>query len=564
MASNSYNDHALSLDEAQKPPLGKARTQVEVPIYNDVERVAETDMSFGAILKGTAANPMTTFEKKAALINVEIDNFGLGRYQICIWFLCGFGYFLDLAWSQGVGLIASAVYQEMNVPPSRQGDIFSLANAGLAIGALTFGVLVDIIGRKWAFNLTCLITSIFGLLIAAPKYNYEAVCGIYFLASLGLGGNIPIDATIALEFLPQSRRNLVALLSLWQPIGVVAASGIAYGTAAKYRCDPTLPACNAVGAGEACCSVSSNMGWRYEVIILGCVTLFIFFLRFFVFTFHESPKFLLSRGKEAEAIEVLHRIAKFNRAPPPKLTLEMFAALDEMDSNASAVSVEGPRTRKEMARKVGRDIGKELKRLKGVFANRLQCFTFILLAIAYMGDYWSFNLAGAFLPLILLRNNVSDGRGSVSDTYKQYVIIYAPGVIGAALALVSVQMPLVGRKWSLVFSAICQGLAMAMYTQVKNTAGYVGLNALEYVMQTYFNAVLYASAPELFDTSYRGTVSGMLSCLGRIAGIVAPFAGASYLADKSSGILWLGAGGIWLAALVMVFLPVEMRNRQMF
>ncbi|OAG10852.1 sugar transporter-like protein [Paraphaeosphaeria sporulosa] len=540
------------------------RTQVEVPIYNDVERVAATDMSFGAILKGTAANPMTTFEKKAALINVEIDNFGLGRYQICIWFLCGFGYFLDLAWSQGVGLIASAVYQEMNVPPARQGDIFSLANAGLAVGALTFGVLVDIIGRKWAFNLTCLITSIFGLLIAAPKYNYEAVCGIYFLASLGLGGNIPIDATIALEFLPQSRRNLVALLSLWQPIGVVAASGIAYGTAAKYRCDPTLPACNAVGAGEACCSVSSNMGWRYEVIILGCVTLIIFFLRFFVFTFHESPKFLLARGKEAEAIEVLHKIAKFNRAPPPALTLEMFAALDEMDSNTSTVSVEGPRTRKEMARKVGRDIGKELKRLKGVFANKLQCFTFILLAVAYMGDYWSFNLAGAFLPLILLRNNVSDGRGSVSDTYKQYVIIYAPGVIGATLALVSVQMPLVGRKWSLVFSAICQGLAMAMYTQVKNTAGYVGLNALEYIMQTYFNAVLYASAPELFDTTYRGTVSGMLSCLGRIAGIVAPFAGASFLADQSSGILWLGAGGIWLAALVMVFLPVEMRNRQMF
>lgn len=45
-------------------------------------------------------------------------------------------------------------------------------------------------------------------------------------------------------------------------------------------------------------------------------------------------------------------------------------------------------------------------------------------------------------------------------------------------------MPLIGRKWSLVFSAVCQGIAMAMYTQVKNTAGYVGLNALEYVMQT--------------------------------------------------------------------------------
>ena len=83
-------------------------------------------------------------------------------------------------------------------------------------------------------------------------------------------------------------------------------------------------------------------------------------------------------------------------------------------------------------------------------------------------------------------------------------------------------------------------------------------------MQTFFNAVLYASAPELFDTLYRGSATGMLSCVGRLAGIVAPFAGAHYLATASGGILWLGAGGIWVSALMMVFLPVEMRNRQMF
>jgi hypothetical protein len=40
--------------------------------------------------------------------------------------------------------------------------------------------------------------------------------------------------------------------------------------------------------------------------------------------------------------------------------------------------------------------------------------------------------------------------------------------------------------------------------------------------------------------------------------------GQHYLATSSSGILWLGEGGMWLSALVMVFLPVEMRNRQMF
>jgi hypothetical protein len=92
------------------------------------------------------------------------------------------------------------------------------------------------------------------------------------------------------------------------------------------------------------------------------------------------------------------------------------------------------------------------------------------------------------LPIILLQNSVSTGEETVSGTYRNYLIIYSPGIIGAVLAFYSIQLPLIGRKWSLVISAIFQGLAMAMYTQVKTTAGYVGLNAFEYVMQT----VLYS------------------------------------------------------------------------
>jgi len=417
-------------------------------------------------LKGTAAKPLTTFEKKAALINAEMDKFGFGRYQICIWFLCGFGYFLDLAWSQGVGLMASAIYQEMGVPDADTGNIWACANAGLAVGALFWGLIVDVIGRRWAFNLTCLITSVFGLLLAAPMYNYGAICGIYFLASLGLGGNIPIDAIIAHEFLPQSRRNLVTLLSLWQPIGVVVASAISFGTAAKYRCIPDSPSCRAPGLapGEYCCGVSNNMGWRYDAIVLGGMTLVIFFLRYVVFTFHESPKFLLSRHRDAEAIEVLHKIAKFNKAPPPTLTVEQ---LEEIDIKAGTP----PLAATELNKNVVKNFFSNFKSLKGLFTNRLQLMCFILLAFAYMGDYWSFNLAGSFLPLILLRRNISNGATTVTETYRQYIYIYLPGIIGAILGLFSVSLPLVGRKWSLVFSALCQGIAMAMYTQVYNTAG---------------------------------------------------------------------------------------------
>lgn len=229
------------------------------------------------------------------------------------------------------------------------------------------------------------------------KYNYNAICAIYLLASIGLGGNIPIDATIALEFMPPSRRHLVSLLSMWQPVGVVVASAIAYGTAAKYRCKTTVPSCHAVDKGEACCTVSSNMGWRYMVIVIGAMTLFIFFARYIIFRFHESPKFLVGKGREQDAIDVLHKIAKFNSAPAPTLTIEDFYDIDRTTGI--------PPTQQAAASDVKGVVLRTLKRvefLKGLFVRKLTCFTFILLGLAYMvWCYSSPSLLQVFFPFVL-------------------------------------------------------------------------------------------------------------------------------------------------------------------
>ena len=194
------------------------------------------------------------------------------------------------------------------------------------------------------------------------------------MSCIGLGGNIPIDAAIALEFLPQNRRFLVALLGIWQPIGVVVASVIAFGTAAKFRCDVELPACSAAGVnhGDACCTVSSNMGWRYEMIILGVITFSVFIARYLVFTFHESPKFLVSKGRDQEAIDVLRKIDKFNKAPMPTLSLEDLQLID-----ANSDTYQCPQNVKSC-------LVERFGFLRGLFLSRLQCFIFFLLAIAYM------------------------------------------------------------------------------------------------------------------------------------------------------------------------------------
>jgi hypothetical protein len=56
------------------------------------------------------------------------------------------------------------------------------------------------------------------------------------------------------------------------------------------------------------------MGWRYLTYTLGALTLLMFACRFFFFHLYESPKFLLSRGRQDEAVRAVYGVAKKNNA----------------------------------------------------------------------------------------------------------------------------------------------------------------------------------------------------------------------------------------------------------
>lgn len=86
-------------------------------------------------LNGALDDPETDglslYEKKAVLIDRELDSHGMGRYQVgfystlgegrlvtmisqwSIFFLCGFGYLLDLLYAHAFGLVAPAIQQEL-------------------------------------------------------------------------------------------------------------------------------------------------------------------------------------------------------------------------------------------------------------------------------------------------------------------------------------------------------------------------------------------------------------------------------------------------------------------
>ncbi|CAN8106567.1 unnamed protein product [Discula destructiva] len=548
---------------------------------------------------GVLADPdlegLSLYDKKCVLVNREIDAMGMGKYQWYIWCLCGFGYMLDLLWAQAFGLTLSPLQQELGFGNDVSGNISTSFSAGLTAGAFFWGVMSDLIGRRWAFNLTCLFSSIFGLCLGASN-NYNTFLVLTAFVGFGVGGNIPIDTTITLEFLPQNRRFLLAVLSVFQPIGVVLCSAIAFGFIPTMSCSPNfseenpLPSCNKAGLapGTDCCGRANNMGWRYLLFTLGGITLFVFFVRFFVFKFRESPKFLIYKGQDERAIAVVQHIAKTN-GKECGLTLAAFEALtseesDSLDTDSAPGSASagqratrtvfkrslsgnllnnGTNTFKRMKPKLSKKkLHAETERYLMLFSSFSMARLTILVWLTYIMDFWGFTVAGFYLPRILALKNGS-AKQSLSFTYASYIYTYAPGILGVLAGATMYRIPSIGRKWTMTISSALMGISIILFATVDTVAKNLGLFTMEYFFQSMFNAVLYGWTPEAFPAPVRGTACGVASFWGRLFGIVSPLI-AQHLYGQSTrsdgegninAVLYLAGGVTMGCVLTTALLP---------
>lgn len=312
------------------------------------------------------------------------------------------------------------------------------------------------------------------------------------------------------------------------------------------------------------------MGYRYVLYTLGAITLFVFFLRFVVFTFQESPKYLVYRGRDEKAVEVLQNIAKTNNTTC-SLTLETFEDLtNEQDSFTSSsrrpMLGEGS---KQLTTSYKEKFLLELDRYKMLFSGFQMIRLTILTWLIYICDFWGFTVAGFYLPTILAFKN---GAISVSlkATYASYIYIYAPGIVGVLIGSLLYKMPHVGRKWTMVISSGLMGASLFLFATVNSRASNTGINIMEYFFQSMFNSVLYGWTPEAFPAPIRGTASGVASFWGRLSGIVAPLIAQKLYAMNNgqdghgnvNSVLYL-AGGVTLGCVVFAaLLPGKILGKQ--
>jgi hypothetical protein len=112
--------------------------------------------------------------------------------------------------------------------------------------------------------------------------------------------------------------------------------------------------------------------------------------------------FLITRGKDAEAVEVCAQIARFNKKEPT-LMLEQLQAIDA----ESGESTKGAHIKSRF----------DFSHLKRLFNGRKMATLTILTWLVYMCDYWGFTISGSFLPDILARRGADQGV-SIDVTYR--------------------------------------------------------------------------------------------------------------------------------------------------
>ncbi|KAK5046614.1 hypothetical protein LTR84_007375 [Exophiala bonariae] len=522
-----------------EPEIGAVPSKVYSETVGTIEKLQDSDDAANQEFYGNSISDSYRF--KSELVNKCMQEIGFGRYQYELFVVTGFGWITDNFWSQGIGTIQPAVRLEFN-------DVTRVAfssiayYAGLICGASFWGISADFIGRKPAFNVTLLIGGIFGLAVGGVN-NFIGFCVLWAIIGTAAGGNVPVDSMIFLEFVPGSHQYLLTALSAWWNLGQVIVSLIGWVFIANFTC-PT-------GSTPETCRREDNMGWRYVMFTLGALTLAFAFVRMFVFKMPESPRYLLSKNRDAEAVEAVNYVARRNGKPEP-LTLAMFRQID-LDLGIIVNPEETGRqglTRTQILKENLADF--KSTNFKNLFATRKLAQHTTIIWLIWLTIGIAYPLYFNFLPTYLAQKFTDNS--SFDDTYRNYCIASTVGVVGPVAAAFAVRTKL-GRRYMMGISAIITGVFLFSYTAARTPAANLAFTCISGLWGNFEYAIMYAFTPESYSAPQRGLGTGFAATLLRFGGLCASLIGT--YSDFTVVPIYVSAG-MWMAVGLISFgLPFE-------
>lgn len=176
----------------------------------------------------------------------------------------------------------------------------------------------------------------------------------------------------------------------------------------------------------------------------------------------ETPRYLLSQGKDEAVVDAVNYVARQNGKPEP-LTLSMLKAIDTRLGMAPASPETGGTGLSTLE-----TIQENMKEFRGshytaLFATRKLSFHTALIWAIWLVIGVAYPLYFNFLPSYLATRFTE--ASSLDLTYRNYCIQSAVGIVGPLSAAVLVNTFL-GRRWMMGISAIVTGVFLFAYVGV--------------------------------------------------------------------------------------------------
>lgn len=425
-----------------------------------------------------------------------IDDAPLNRFHKKLTLYSAGGPFLDGYALTIIGIALITMEPDLGLSGTETGLVAAAALVGIFAGGGVFGYVTDRVGRQVMYVADLLVLTLASLASAFVTETWHLVA-LRFVLGVAIGADYPIASSLLAEFVPSRHRGklLGSLFVVW-----------AAGAAAAAACGWAL-------------STLGDDAWRYMLAspaFFGVATLL------FRLGTPESPRWLLSKGRTAEADAVCRQVWG-------------------EDARADRLAEEAAPTRYT-------DL------FQPVYLRRV-----VFVGVFYTAHVIPLFAVYTFGPAILAE--IGLGTGS---TYSTELIISAMFLLGGVPGLMLVDR--VGRRPLLTWTFVVMAVAFAFMALAPDAPPLALVVALAVYAVTSgacnFLEIVYPN--ELFPTAVRATATGTVVAISRVGAAISTFMLPTMLDGTGVGaVMWLMAGVNVAGLVVTLALGEETRGRSL-
>ena len=436
------------------------------------------------------------------MILERLEALPVGSFHYKLLVVTGLGWMFDSMDTGLISFVLPMLTKEWGLTPEQAGWIGSVGLIGMALGAVLAGTIADRLGRKRVFAATVILYSL-STGMCALAWNYESLLFFRFLVGFGLGGELPVAATLMSEYAPaQLRGRFIVLLESFWGVGWLVAACISY-------------------------LVIPHFGWKIAFVIGTLPAFYVFLIRMHM---PESIRYLISKDRIEEAKNII---------------LDLECKLNVRS----------------------RDFDEELSPLeKGSEAQAKPAFSSLwtpkyrvrtaMLWLAWFGIVYSYYGIFMWLPSIVYSQGFE-----IVKTF-EYVLAMTlaqlPGYFAAAWLVDKI-----GRRYTLSIFLLMSGVFSYFFGNAATPTTLLMFGSA----MSFFNlgawGVIYTYTPEQYPTTIRALGSGWAAGFGRIGGMLAPMLVGMLLANSigMDMIFAMFASVFVLISVIVMALGVESKNK---